>query len=95
MFQIFKEHRSTKTAKLSKATELMEQMDILKNIDKNAPTDILNTTENESFSSSDSSSEHEKSYQSDSSSEKEQKLGKKRKLTHGKATNPRKIKKIC
>lgn len=93
MFQIFKEHKSTKIAKLSKATELMEQMDVLKNINKNAPTDILNTTENASFSSSDSSTDCEKSDQSESSSEEEYQVGRKRRLSRGKETNPRKIKK--
>lgn len=70
-------------------------MEVLKNIDKNAPTDMLNTTENQS--SSESSSESEQSFLNESSSlsEEDHQVRKKRKISCGPITNRRKIKKNC
>lgn len=70
-------------------------MEILKNIDKNAPTDMLKTKENQSISSSESSSESEQSFLNESSSlsDEDHQVGKKRKISCGSITNRRKIKK--
>lgn len=93
VFQVFKNNESAKIEKISTATELMEQMDILKNIDRDAPTNILNTTEIESISSDQSScTEDETTFPTELCSGEEYQVGKKRKISRGLMANAKKNK---